>query len=1062
MSNIIPIDTRGLIVNPLFSSIYKRWKEMEKTDYDSLLEYLYSGSKDGWKNPVTKVTITRGSTIIISYLSIRYYYYHFYDWDDDATVIIGNSDLTYRDHILRFIPLKYLYNPMKKMMKTAKKIAPTLIPTPPTSPKIPKIAKIPKIPKIPSPPKIPKIPSPPSGRASPGLGAQAGPYMKSSSSTTGPKFSNYVFTSSSSKSDSPPGAARNKKATLKPSAARGSPGAARGSRSSSVSSNKLAFSPKMIATAARSMSKLSVNADKMSETKCIKFVKDIREAKRGKTPQELKTLKVNIENPITKGTIKSLKSPIIQSYLVKCYFTFVKNDKLMKAIKKVVDIDTLKGLNDVLLKIKKKQTDAQLVADKMKDDAKLVYEKAREAKLLAKKKEFEAKKLQIPVINTYIDSLMDEFNYYCDELVSACDTKMENGKMIYILKDHSYIENIVNSIVVIIYTSYLHLPYFYDKKEINYDGKMNVKIFLYDEELYEYYADNTIVDPVLRLEDFEDLMIDLLSSNFPIIYQNTRFLQGLDNRLLDLIPKTVDNFYLNTLYNRQYVFEIHKDRDDIMNFAVTYNRVNVLDSRAPGPFFRLAFPQTLDYAKKLILVKCPFNYNIVNGTLPKYIIIATKEESIALALRDVMEKINARLQTLPTISGIANELTARKKEYDDMLVVIKSKSFGDNDSGYGDEDMIRKNILFSLNAQDPNYILKNYQRNLKDMYFNSEFTGTFPLFTWIPLNRKIADDIYNFPSLSKWQPYGVIYNDTFVDVGNAYKNYGVSPWSKLLNDTVYKVISGDFDSVAGLVTPYEITRMTRRVNDTFGIYKDMVIAPGYKNAKVYLYHGAKNRLHTMKDKEKDIEVLGFLSTSINIYTASYYSGVGINNGVTVSKGFIYIIEADDRQGYINLNDNLYQFVILPYTVIKIICEFNIGDLTIILCRLIMTPSNRKSNYLHKKMLGIPQPAGAGAKSDSPPVNLSGGIGTLEQIMVTNKAKLNDKKKGMARLPAMPAVPSPRVAKKSSKNIIYPKADMRKVGDMPEDIRKYYGLTKERDDKMVDINNGCHFRVLEGT
>jgi hypothetical protein len=100
--------------------------------------------------------------------------------------------------------------------------------------------------------------------------------------------------------------------------------------------------------------------------------------------------------------------------------------------------------------------------------------------------------------------------------------------------------------------------------------------------------------------------------------------------------------------------------------------------------------------------------------------------------------------------------------------------------------------------------------------------------------------------------------------------------------------------------------------------------------------------------------------------------------------------------------------------------------------------------------------------------LVGGIGTLEQIMDTKKGKLTDKKKTVARLAAAPSLASlaslaslqsPQLIKRSSKNIIYPKADIRKVGDMPEDIRKYYGLTKERDDKMVDINNGCHFRIL---
>ena len=1054
MANIIRINTRGLDSNPPFSSIYKRWKEMEKTDYDNLLEYLYSGDTRNWKNPVTKVSINRSSTIIISYLSIRYYYYHFYDWDDDASIIIGGDDLTYRDHILRFISLNYLYNPLKKTLKLGKKVAPTLIPTPPTSPKKAKTPKLPSPARIPSPPKLPspaRIPSParsPSGRASPGLAAQAaqaaqaGPYMKSSSSS------------------SPP-AARNKRATVATAApvaavAPPSPGAARRSSASSASSNKLVYSPKKMLATVKSMSKLSVNADKMSESKCKKFIKDIREAKRGKTADEIKTMKVKIENPVTNGTITSLNSPIIQSYLVKCYFDF-DDEKLKKNIKKVVDIDTLKVISDSYIKVKKKTADARLIVDKMKEDARAAAEKAREAKRLADLKAVEDKKLQIPVMNTYIDGLIDEFNHYCDELVIACDTKAVNGKTIYTLKDRTYIDNIINTIVVIIYTKYLHLSHFYDASQINYNGKMDIKIVMYDEEMYDLHADTRAVSKAKQREKVEERQLLILNSDFPIIYQNDKLLQDLNHRLINIIPKTVNGFYINTLYNRQYEFDIFKSIHG--NYEVKYNRVNVLDSRAPGPFSRLAFPQTLDYAKKLILVQRPFNYNIANSTLPKYLLVSSMDDSIIdmAPFKDIMDVINARLQTLPVISGFANELTVKNGKFYEILQEMKRKSFGDNEAGYGNEHMIRKNILYSLNAQDPKYTARNRDKYGDEIFYNSEYTGVFPLFTWVPLNNEIAYGIYNFPSLSKWQPYGVIHNDAFINVGNAYKNYGISPWSKSLNDTVYRVITGELASIIDLVHPATIDRMKRRINDTLGVYKDMGISPAYKNHKVYLYHGSHNRLHTMKNRDEDIEILGFLSTSLNMYTASYYSGVGVYN-----KGFIYIIEADDRQGYINLNDELYQIILLPYSVVKIVMELKFGDVVIVLCRLIMTPAKKVNNDLYNKLLDIRRPAGAatggsgsggGGKNDydtneSGISGLSGGIGTLKQIM--------DAKKAQAK--------ATKAAKASSNHIIYPKADMRKIGDMPESIREYYGLTltDKNKDKMVDINNGCHFRVLKGT
>ena len=104
---------------------------------------------------------------------------------------------------------------------------------------------------------------------------------------------------------------------------------------------------------------------------------------------------------------------------------------------------------------------------------------------------------------------------------------------------------------------------------------------------------------------------------------------------------------------------------------------------------------------------------------------------------------------------------------------------------------------------------------------------------------------------------------------------------------------------------------------------------------------------------KDIQILGFLSTSINIHIAAYYAQTKGTNGK-----IIYIIEVDGEQKYINLNDKLFQIILLPFSIIRIIFEFNIGDTYIILCRLIRSPGCDQNNLLYNKLLGtkLPQTA----------------------------------------------------------------------------------------------------------
>ena len=62
---------------------------------------------------------------------------------------------------------------------------------------------------------------------------------------------------------------------------------------------------------------------------------------------------------------------------------------------------------------------------------------------------------------------------------------------------------------------------------------------------------------------------------------------------------------------------------------------------------------------------------------------------------------------LPTITGIAKDTSLIHQYYDGIIKDMRDISYGNNETEYGDDDMIRKNILYSLNAQDPVYIQNN-------------------------------------------------------------------------------------------------------------------------------------------------------------------------------------------------------------------------------------------------------------------------------------------------------------------------------------------------------------------
>ena len=867
---LIQFDRSLLRKNPSgIERVNKRYKEITKAHCQSVLEYLYS-YYHGWANPFTGNPLIRESPTVISFLSVCYY--NINKWDDgDAVVDIKGVKKTYKEHVLTFIEEEYLYNPDKKTksrtVRTAVSSHPGAKVASPLGVSPPKVAS----PLGVSPPKV----------ASP-MGAKVG------------KVANIGNVANVA---SPPGI-------------------------------RFAISPKSRQNTAKNAKKLSHKTDLMTEGKCIELLDDIKGKMVGKTADELKNIKV--KNPLTTGSIE-LKSPILQNYLVKCYFHFDKKE-LKASIKKVVDVEHLEKIKELIdgYDVAGSKAPVTLQADdKLKKSTKVQVERRERMD-----------KERDEVIEPFIEGLVDEFYRCCDELESNCDS---NG----VLTEYKYIANVVKAIVTIIYTKYLHLPHYIDALYDNYKLPLKIYIMLYDDPAQEYYTRG-----VTKVNDITHKMEEIASDGGEtVIYQKNNLGQIVEQRLLNQItPNTVATHYENTMLNRQYLFEIYRTdsmrKGTFNQLTLMYNKIND-DLRYFSSSFNLeSFPKTLEYAKKIIGYNY-FNYNITNSVLPRYIHVRTTDTQIGIhqPFKDLVEKISARLVTLPNITGIASEATVKKAEYDGVITKMKENSYADNGTGYGDTDMIRKNLLYSLNAQNPRYILKDMKKYPSNIYYNYGFTGTFPIFTWIPLNKDLVGDKYNFPSIATWQPFGTAYTTQFMVLGEAYKNYGVDPWSKMLNETVFKVITGTFESVKSLQDPNEIARMTRRVNETLGVYKDMSIEVPDKKP-IYLYHGTKNRIHTINDSKNDIEMLGFLSTTLNVHTASFYSDVGISGS-----GFIYIIEADETHSYINFNDNLYQFILLPHSIIRIVCEFNFGDVKVVLCRLIRTPTIEENEELYNKLLG---------------------------------------------------------------------------------------------------------------
>ena len=104
----IPISTREKNPKLRLILLYNRYNEITAEHCIGLIKYLYSGVKDDWINPLTNRPIKKTSDRFISFLSTCYYI-----WGDNRLEIDTPNwkiDLTYKEHITKFIPVEYLFD----------------------------------------------------------------------------------------------------------------------------------------------------------------------------------------------------------------------------------------------------------------------------------------------------------------------------------------------------------------------------------------------------------------------------------------------------------------------------------------------------------------------------------------------------------------------------------------------------------------------------------------------------------------------------------------------------------------------------------------------------------------------------------------------------------------------------------------------------------------------------------------------------------------------------------------------------------------------------------------
>ena len=311
-----------------------------------------------------------------------------------------------------------------------------------------------------------------------------------------------------------------------------------------------------------------------------------------------------------------------------------------------------------------------------------------------------------------------------------------------------------------------------------------------------------------------------------------------------------------------------------------------------------------------------YEYHRYMSLLPKYHCLnnmpSKASKSISDQLLALLEQLNTFTKDFKTDYNIIGN---NKPEYHAMLQRINN---------YSDDDANNKLLCVLYNNN-------HYKKpTISDYYYYFKYDG--------PVVATSVMSAYNYVlTKHSYQPL-TLSALTILYIEVSYK--GTTPlFSRVVNEAIQNHLLND--TILNDAT-------INKISKTMG-YINAPNTPGYNKEDIYIFHGTQNLMHSSRQTE--INLLSFLSCSLNIYISINYATSNLTGNNRKKKGIIYIFKVSKDIKFVNFNDGLYQILLLPGTKIIIKNEINIGNILYVLCHV---ENNDNINFARKVLQNMQQ------------------------------------------------------------------------------------------------------------
>ena len=471
-----------------------------------------------------------------------------------------------------------------------------------------------------------------------------------------------------------------------------------------------------------------------------------------------------------------------------------------------------------------------------------------------------------------------------------------------------YLSLIYTSKTIIPHTDiYINLHQYIQEYKHSCNKISNKKNILYD----EYHNHMKVLQKILGI-------ISVLFSSYALTFHLMD--EYVQYEYINLIDHNFTEYIQNNKTS-MYVIQRH----NIFNFKEPIiNDNDVIENTVLNRSIHLTYMQNkliFNYVTHCHNLLADLEYDKYMSILPKYHYL-----SDMTTINDNDTNYIDDLQRVLRILDILNSIT---KEFIADYVITKP-----NNPIFVQQE---NNLQTYTNKHDVNKILyvliNNNYMNHQNNYYYFNFDGPDKATSVLNYNAYVNER-------NTYQPLDITTND-LRQIEENYK--GTSPlFSRDLNKALQEFTT---DSI-----PISSSDILTRIKNTM-IYKDYTMRDIYDKETIYIFHGTNKPIH--KDNEKIVYLASFLSCTFNIYIAIDYAFRNFQTRqLPTAEGVIYVCKVSKNVKYVNLNDGLYQILLLPGAKITIDYEMILWtDLKYIFCTVHNNEDRYYTSRLYNSIIG---------------------------------------------------------------------------------------------------------------